>query len=103
MVPEYEIDLTEPPFVSQIHDTVWALSLVATSVPVQSAPLYHFTVADIAGEAETRRAVVMKANLSCIMTGELGSFWKRDKKNEDELKIIQRDDEEEAWREKSRC
>ena len=73
MVPEYPIDLVEPPFVSQIHDTVWALGLVAMSEPVQSAPLYHWTVADIAGEAETRRAAVMKANLNCIMTGWIAS------------------------------
>ena len=59
---------------SQIHDTVWASSLVAMSVPVQPAPAHHWTVADIAGEAETRRAVVMKANLNCIMTGRLDSF-----------------------------
>ena len=67
LVSLYEIDLAEPPFVSQIHDTVWAPSLVAMSVPVQPAPAYHLTVADIAGEAETRRAVVMKANLNCIV------------------------------------
>ena len=67
LVPEYEIDLAEPPFVSQIHDTVWALSLVPMSEPVQSAPENHWSVADIAGEAETRRAVVMKANLNCIV------------------------------------
>lgn len=68
MVPEYEIDLAEPPFVSQMHDTVWASSLVAMSEPEQPAPSNHWSVADIAGEAETRRAVVMKANLNCIMT-----------------------------------
>ena len=67
LVSEYEIDLAEPPFVSQIHETVWASSLVAMSVPVQSAPANHWSVADIAGEAETRRAVVMKANLNCIV------------------------------------
>jgi hypothetical protein len=74
LVPEYEIDLAEPPFVSQIHDTVWASSLVPMSEPVQSAPANHWSVADIAGQAETRKAVVMKANLNCIMTGGLDSF-----------------------------
>jgi hypothetical protein len=74
LVPEYEIDLAEPPFVSQIHDTVWAFSLVSMTVPLQPAPSNHWSVADIAGEAETRRAVVIKANLNCIMTGGLDSF-----------------------------
>ena len=74
LVSEYEIDLVDPPFVSQIHDTVSALGLVPMTEPVQSAPVNHWTVADIAGEAETRRAAVMKANLNCIMTGGLDSF-----------------------------
>jgi hypothetical protein len=73
LVPEYLIDLAEPPFVSQIHDTVSALLLVAMSEPPQPAPANHWTVADIAGEAETTRAVVMKASLNCIMTGGLDS------------------------------
>ena len=67
MVSEYEIDLAEPPLVSQIQDTVWASSLVAMTVPVQPEPANHWSVADIAGEAETRRAVVMKANLNSIV------------------------------------
>ena len=74
LVSLYEIDLAEPPFVSQIHDTVWASILVPMSGPEQSAPANHWSVADIAGEAETRRAVVMKANLNCIMTGGLDRF-----------------------------
>ena len=74
MVPSYEIDLAEPPFVSQIHDTVWAFSLVPIKEPVQPAPANHWSVADIAGEAETTRAVAMKASLNCIMTGGLDSF-----------------------------
>jgi hypothetical protein len=68
-VPEYEIDLAEPPFVSQIHSPPPALLLVPMSEPVQSAPVNHWSVADIAGEAETRSAVAMKAILNCIMTG----------------------------------
>ena len=43
---------------------------------MQSAPAKNWTVADsdIAGKAETKRAVAMKANLNCIMTGWLDSF-----------------------------
>lgn len=74
LVPEYEIDLADPPFVSQIHSPPPALLLVPMSPPVQLAPLNHWSVADITGEAETRRAVVVKANLNCIMTGGLDSF-----------------------------
>jgi len=74
LVPEYEIDLAEPPFVSQIHDTDSALLLVPMIEPVQPAPANHWSVADIAGEAEARRAVITKAKLNCIMAGGLDSF-----------------------------
>jgi hypothetical protein len=73
LAPEYEIDLAEPPFVTQIHSPPPALAVPMTA-PVQPEPLKNSTVADIAGEAETRRAVVMKENLNCIMTGGLDSF-----------------------------
>jgi hypothetical protein len=70
---EYLIDLAEPPFVTKIHSPPPPLAVPMTE-PVQPEPSKNSTVADIAGEAETRRAMVMKENLNCIMTGGLDSF-----------------------------
>jgi hypothetical protein len=70
---EYEIDLAEPPFGTQIHSPPPPLAETMTE-PVQPEPSKNSTMADIAGGTETRRAVVMKENLNCIMTGGLDSF-----------------------------
>jgi hypothetical protein len=43
--------------------------LVVMTAPVQPDPLKKVKVADIAGEADTRRAVAMKMTLNCIMIG----------------------------------
>jgi hypothetical protein len=59
------IDFVEPPptVKHSLDDTpkLWPL------VPVQPAPEKPVIVADIAREAEARRAVAMKTMLNCIM------------------------------------
>jgi hypothetical protein len=71
VVSMYETDFAEPP--SEVHPAV-SVFRVLMNTPVQLAPSNHEIVADIAGDAETKRAVVMNANLNCILTGGLDSF-----------------------------
>ena len=56
--------------------------------PVQSAPAKTVTVADIAKEAEVRRAVVMKIMLNCIIVRLRSLKLLNDRKKWCELKVI---------------
>ena len=67
---------------------------------MQPAPAKRVTVADIAKEAEARRAVATKTTLNCIVVTRR-SFYKAEK-NVSELDIIPQDNKQEA-REGLRC
>ena len=71
--------------------------------PVQPAPSKKVNVADIAGETKTRRAVVTKAMLKCIMIVRIWGSCSFYQKKWSELKITRQGDEWEAWRKGLEC
>ena len=63
--PEYLMDLAE--LLPKVPQNPVGTLVLPLCEPVQSAPAKTVTVADIAREAEARRAVATKTALNCII------------------------------------